>query len=398
MLRSSILLYRNAYSGLSTPVWWLSLVMLVNRSGTMVIPFLTVYLREDLGFSISEAGWVMGCFGVGSLLGGFFGGKLTDRVGFYGVQFWSLVLSGLLFILLSKMNSFWQVSLATLLLSTVNESFRPANGAAIAYYSSPENRTRSYSLNRLAINLGFSIGPALGGIIASASYEWLFWIDGFTCVMAALLLRFALPPVKGDKQIRHEKQVKNLESAFRDKVYMQFMFFVFLTGFCFLLLFSIVPMYYKEVVQMSKLTIGLLLGANGLLIVFIEMVLVYKLEQKQSHVHVMGIGTFLIGLSFLVLNIAPVFAIAVLGMLIVTFGEMLLFPFVNTYWVGRSKEHNRGQYAAVFTMSFALAHIFAPTVGAQIVNHFGYSALWYSAFGICTVAAVGFNQILKKKG
>lgn len=394
MIRTSIALYRNAYSGISPSVWWLSLVMFVNRSGTMVIPFLTVYMKKELHFTITQAGLVMGMFGVGALLGGYLGGRLTDKVGFYPVQFWSLFLHGVLFIVLSQMKTFWEVGGCIFLLSTIGESFRPANSAAIAYYSQPESRTRSYSLNRLAINLGFSIGPAIGGILAAISYQWLFWADGITCIFAVLLLRALLPPVKNITPAHAEvKKGDPSTSAYHDRVYMLFMFYVFLVAFCFLLMFSIVPLYYAQQVKLSESTIGILLASNGLLIAIVEMVMVYKLEGKRTATYYVSLGALLIGFSYLVLNLEQSLIIVALGMLILTVGEMLMFPFINTFWVGRSKDHNRGQYAAVFTMSFALAHIAAPTLGAYIADHFGYHTLWYIVFLICLIASIGFYKI-----
>ena len=158
MIKSSIAVYRNAYIGLSDATWWLALVMFVNRAGTMVLPFLTVYLREDMHYSIAAAGWEVALFGIGALLGNFIGGRLTDKIGFSPVQFWSLFLNGVLFIVLGQMRTFWQIGSCMFIIGVVGEAFRPANAAAVANYSRPENRTRSYSLNRLAINLGFSIG------------------------------------------------------------------------------------------------------------------------------------------------------------------------------------------------------------------------------------------------
>ena len=187
MLQASLQLYRNAYSGLSRPIWWLSLVTFINRCGTMVIPFLTVYLT-DRGYSLAQAGYIMAAFGAGSILGGYIGGRMTDRFGFFYVQVISLLLNGIMFIVLGYMETLWQIGICIFVLSSLGESFRPANSAAIAAYSDDANRTRSYSLNRLAINLGFGIGPAVGGLLASKSYMLLFWADGITCMVASLVL------------------------------------------------------------------------------------------------------------------------------------------------------------------------------------------------------------------
>src|SRR5438045_959499 len=262
MIKSSIAVYRNAYIGLSDATWWLALVMFVNRAGTMVLPFLTVYLREDMHYSIAAAGWEVALFGIGALLGNFIGGRLTDKIGFSPVQFWSLFLNGVLFIVLGQMRTFWQIGSCMFIIGVVGEAFRPANAAAVAYYSQPGNRTRSYSRNRLAINLGFSIGPAVGGLLA---FQYLFWADGITCMLAALLLRIALPPViMTNKREGDTKAEQNSSSVWKDKIYLGFTFFIFLSALCFLQMFSLLPVFFKEQLYLSKPVIGLVLALNGL--------------------------------------------------------------------------------------------------------------------------------------
>ncbi|HMQ90537.1 MAG TPA: MFS transporter, partial [Flavilitoribacter sp.] len=168
MLAPAIRLYRHSFSGLSRDIWLLSLVMLVNRAGTMVIPFLTIYLTGQKGFRLEEAGWVMSSFGLGSVLGAFIGGKLTDRIGYYPVQFWSLALGGFCFLGLQFVNGVAAMCAATFILSTIADAFRPANQTAVAFHSRPENRSRAFALVRLAVNLGFSAGPGMGGVIGRA--------------------------------------------------------------------------------------------------------------------------------------------------------------------------------------------------------------------------------------
>jgi predicted MFS family arabinose efflux permease len=175
MLSYTAKLYKDAYSGLSKNSWYLSVVMLINRSGTMVVPFLSIYCIQQLHFSIVQAGTIMALFGVGALAGAFLGGKLVDKIGFYDMQVGALITGGLLFLLLGFLENYTVLAIGSFVLSLCNESFRPANSAAIAHYSNDSNKTRSYSLNRLAINLGWAVGGGLGGFLASINYHLLFW-------------------------------------------------------------------------------------------------------------------------------------------------------------------------------------------------------------------------------
>lgn len=396
MLQASVHLYRNAFSGISKPVWWLSLVMLVNRSGTMVIPFLTVYLTGK-GYTLTQAGLVMAAFGAGAIFGGFIGGKLTDRFGFFAVQIGSLFLNGMLFIVLSYMQTLLQIGVCIFVLSSLGEAFRPANAAAIAFYSNDSNRTRCYSLNRLAINLGWAIGPAIGGILASINYNLLFWTDGITCMIAACLLYIFLSSEDNEKTEKETgPSTITGRSPYKDKNFLLGMFFLMLIGFCFFQLFSIVPVFYKESVGLSEAIIGIVLAANGLIIVLVEMVLVYKLEKRNKTLVYMVYGCFLIALSFLLLAVAPVLALVLLSMLVITFGEMLLFPFTNDFWVRRTNNFNRGQYAAVYTMTFAIGQVLAPLFSSQIAIALGFTGLFIIDFALCSLAAFGFIWLRKR--
>ena len=396
MIATTARTYRNAYSGLSRSTWLLSLVMLINRSGTMVIPFMTLYLT-GIGYSIGQAGIVFGLFGAGAFSGAYFGGRLTDKIGFYPVQLITLTGGGILFMVLGQMHSYSLICLFTFLVSFVNEAFRPANSTAIAFYSKEENRTRSYALNRLAINIGWAVGSGLGGIIAEYSYELLFWIDGITNICAALLMWFFLKPVdfKPVKKTAEQQSVP-VRSAYRDKVYLWFILITMLFASCFFQIFTNLPVFFKNELHFSKPFIGFLMGINGIIIALVEMVLVYKLEGKRKSTIYIILGVGLVGLSFLMLNLPGMgFVLAFVMITLITFGEIFSMPFMNTYWIGRTQSFNRGQYAALYTMAWSAAQCLGPMLGAQLAEHSGFSALWWVVGGLALFASFSFWRLHK---
>ena len=314
--------YKNAYTGLSRPTWLLSIVMLINRSGTMVVPFLTLYLIR-MGYSVSMAGIVFAFFGFGAFSGAYVGGRLTDKIGFYPVQIITLLGGGIMFFVLSEMKTYWSICLFTYLLAFINEAFRPANSTAIAFYSKVENRTRSYALNRLAINIGWALGSSIGGVLADINYTLLFYVDGITNIGAAILIWLFLKPVNAkEENEKHTAPIK-LMSAYRDKTYLLFILLTILFASCFFQFFTnLSPFFYKEL-HFSETLIGFLLAINGVIIAVIEMVLIYKLEGKGRDIQYISIGILMVGVAFFMLNIpgmGPILDFCTITLL--TFGEI----------------------------------------------------------------------------
>ncbi len=392
--------YINTFKGLSKEVWWLALITLINRAGTMVIPFLSLYLTDDLDFTLKNVGWIMTAFGLGSVAGSWLGGKLTDRIGYYKVMVRSLLTTGFLFIALQFLTTFVSFCVGIFFIMLVADMFRPAMLVALSAYSKPENKTRSVTLIRLAINLGFSAGPAIGGlIITTISYGGLFWIDGITCILATLLLIKVLHP-KTTKTLDTIK-VENPQSAYKDKAFLIFLVSMTLFGIIFLQYFSTMPLYYKDVHTLTEFEIGLLMGMNGFIIFALEMPLIKWLEKsKYSKVGLMLFGAFLTTISFLVLNLTSWIGILIIGMLLMTIGEMIAFPFSNAFAMDRAKKGNQGEYMALYSMSFSVAHIFGHNAGMRMVDGFGFDNTWYiiTILGVlCVILLFLLKQYLKTK-
>lgn len=388
--------YINTFKGLSTEVWWLALITLINRAGTMVIPFLSLYLTKSLDFSLSDVGWIMSAFGAGSVVGSWLGGKLTDQIGYYKVMVFSLVASGFLFIGVQFLNTFVSIMLGVFLLLMVADMFRPAMFVALSAYSKPENKVRSVTLIRLAINLGFSAGPALGGlIITTLSYGGLFWVDGLTCMIAGVILLNVLNPKTA--RVADNIKVENPQSAYKDKEYLIFLLAMLLFSIAFLQYFSTVPLFYKEVHQLSEFEIGLLMGLNGFTIFILEMPTVKILEKSlYTKLGLIIFGSVLTALSFLVLNLSTWVGVLIIGMLLMTIGEMIAFPFSNAFALDRAKKGNQGEYMALYSMSFAIAHIIGHNSGMQIISVFGYQITWY-VVTLIMIICIATLLVLKKR-
>lgn len=382
--------YIESFRDLSKEIWYLSLISLVNRAGTMVIPFLSLYLKKDLGFTNNEVSWIFVFFGIGSVIGSWLGGKLTDIIGFYKVMIISLFVTGLSFIALQYISSFWGLCIGVLLTMSIADSFRPAVFVAIKAYSEPENQTRSVGLIRLAINAGMGIGPTLAGLlIVLKGYNILFWIDGFTCIIAIILFYYLVKETKtkpSETREFHQNLDKNV--VYKDVTFWIHSVICFLFGMAFFQLFTTLPLYYNEIFHLNEFKIGIILFLNVAIIVVFEMPMLNYLEKRLIPVtkHII-MSCLLLMLSFLVLYQNFWIGVLIISIVLMTLSEMLGFPYTNKFALHRAKDGLEGSYMAIYAMSFSLAHIFSPKIGLTVIDYYGYQINWLvtASYGLLAI-------------
>lgn len=391
--------YKTSFSGLSKETWLLSVVILINRCGYMAVPFMGLYVTQSLHRSSGDAGLIMLFFGVGSILGAAAGGKLTDMFGFRPVQIFSSIIGGAFFLGFSSITNFTFLCGFALLISFFYDAFRPANFTAIAAYASPGNETRSYSLNRLATNVGWAFGITMGGVIASYNYKLLFLVDGVVSIGVGIAIFLLLPAVKGfSKAIKEKAEGILVRKPWQDLLYIKFLLLTMVFATCFFLMFRVAPVFFKEVWHLNEALIGLVLGVNGVIIALFEMVMISNIENKKSVMFYIVAGVLVVGFSFACLMLPkfmPV-VVALISVICFTFGEMLSIPFINTIVIKRSNEFNRGQYAAGYTVAWSAAQVLGPISGFYLAEKFGYTMLWISITVLLIFCAYGYSLNLRK--
>jgi predicted MFS family arabinose efflux permease len=399
-VNSLLALYKQSFTNIQRTIWVLSIATFINRSGSMVLLFTSLYLTKELHFTIAEAGVTLGFYGVGSVLGSYVGGWLTDRKNFFTIMIFSLIVSGLILLLLLFASTPFFVSLIIFAYAFTGDIFRPANSKGIAVYSTVENRTRSVSLMRLAVNLGFSIGPAIGGFVALyLGYKWLFVIDALTSFGAAWMLFVYLPKSPNvPEQKLSEVVADGNTSAYKDIQYLIFIVLVSLFGVCFFQFFASVPQYFSKECDFDEGTIGLLLGFNGLLVVIIEMPLITFLGHTKKMFRFIILGVLCIPVSFIILMFGKGGIIAaILYTLFITLAEIFAMPFMMNYSLSQPNKNRQGQYSALYSISYGLANIAAPTLGLGIANKYGFNAMFYFFITLSIVAAIGFGWLNRRK-
>ncbi len=393
-------LYKEAFSNLQRNIWILAISMFINRSGSMVLLFTSLYITNELHFTIIDAGFVMSFYGIGSVLGSYTGGWLTDRRNHFDIMVYSLSASGFILLLLLATTSLAGIASVIFFYAFSADMFRPANSSAIADYTTTTDRTRSVSLVRLAVNLGFSVGPAIGGFVALyLGYKWLFVIDACTSFAAAIMLYMYLPRKKSELD-RHKNEVlsNRSTSAYRDYRYLLFILLVAMYGICFFQLFASMPQYFNQVCHYSEDTIGLLLALNGLLVVIIEMPLITVLEKKKKTFLYIIIGVICLPFSVSILRLGEgMMAMAIIYTLFITMSEIFAMPFMFNYAISRPQKERQGQYSALYSISYGLANIAAPSLGLGIAGKYGFDTMFIFFIVLSILVALAFSALSKNQ-
>jgi predicted MFS family arabinose efflux permease len=385
--RLAVRAYREAYAGLPRAAWLLALLELVNRSGMMVLFFLTLYMTRRLGFSVVQAGYVMSAYGIGSMLGTYFGGRLCDRLGAYHVQKLSLAASAVLLIVLQLPRSPWLLALLALALAAVQDALHPANAAATAQLCAPKLRAKGFALHRLAGNLGISIGPVVGGYLAQRDYKALFWADGLT-TFAAFALALVFLPSAGPHAGAGTRHALPARSPWRNPGFVKLLPLVFGVGLIFAQFFTMFPLYLRSAYGLAESSVGRLVAVNTVLIVAVEMLLLHALRQRRPE-GVVAVGTVLLGLGFGLMPFGSGATYAAFTVVVWTFGEMLTLPTLMSLVTLRSDPEALGEYQGLNSLAFAAASTVGPMAAAWLYTAAGCDAVWYAcgALGLLLGAA-----------
>ncbi len=386
--------------GLDRAVWVLCATTLINRMGTMVLPFLVLYLSRGLHLSPARAGLALTVYGVGALVMGPFAGRLCDRVGALGIMAASLFLSGAALLLFPLVRGYGPVLAATFLWALVNEAYRPAAMAILAGLAAPGQRKAVFALNRLAVNLGMSVGPALGGFLAMVDFRWLFWVDGATSLLAFGFLWLMTPrhqTAAGGGAALPEDEGGGAPSgrALANGPFLFFLAAIVPTVIVFFQIDAAFPLHLVKDLHMPEAVYGLFFTVNTVLIIFLEVPLNAAMA-RWSHRRSLTLGALLTGAGFGALALAGGYWSVGMTVVIWTFGEMILFPGSAAAVADWAPPDRRGEYMGLYAMTFSLCFTAGPWLGTLVLEKLGSRPLWGLCLllGCCTAAMVGSMRSL----
>jgi predicted MFS family arabinose efflux permease len=375
--------------------WIIAATSLVNRAGVMALPFLVLYLTRHLKVPATLAGLALSIYGIGGIVTAPFAGRLSDRVGPFTVMRASLTLTAVILFIIPLAHSVAVVFGLTFLWATVAEGNRPATMSALTASTPPEQRKAAIALNRLAVNLGMSIGPAVGGFLATASFPLLFVVDGATSLAAAFVLSLLLRRARNADiaapnpvdATAERRVVRSAKSVWRDRSAVEFLFAIFLVNLVFMQNQGALPLYVVRDLHHPESFYGMMFVVNTLLIVAIEVPLNLAMSHW-PHRPALMVGIFLTAVGFGSLAFGSGTAFVIGTVVVWTFGEMILFPVATAFVADIAPPGKSGEYMGAFSSVFSSALVVGPWLGVAALDRFGPKIMW-SGVLMCGLVAVG---------
>ncbi|MEV4707591.1 MFS transporter [Actinoplanes sp. NPDC049316] len=379
---------REAAGGLPRQFWFLWTGTLINRLGAFVVIYLAIYLTQDLHFSQSQAGLVLGAYGVGGAIGTMTGGVLTDRWGRRPTMLTAQFGAATLMLTLGFAGEFWQLLAGAWLLGVFAEGVRPAFQAMMVDVVPDRDRIRAFSLNYWAVNLGFAGAAILAGFAAKFDYLLLFVVDAGTTLITALISLVFIAETRPVRvAVRRARGGPGLGTVFRDRVFVGFLALNFVIVLVIMQHMSTLPIAMSAD-GLSPATFGWVIAVNGLLIVAGQL-FVPKLIDGHHRSRVLALATLIMGVGFGLNAFAGSAAFYAMTVVIWTLGEMLQSPSNSALVAELSPSLLRGRYQGVNSLSWSAGSALAPVIGGFVQQHAGSAVLWLGCAALGVLVAVG---------
>jgi MFS family permease len=378
-------------SGFPPGYWWLWTSTLVNRLGTFVVPFLTIYLTTQRGYSAAHAGLVVAIYGIGASLGALLGGELTDRAGRRATMAGAQLAAALTAAVFGLVTGPIAIVVLAFLFGVSSSASRPAVAAMIADIVEPGDRVRAYAINYWAINIGFAVSAAIAGFVAREGYVWLFIGDAVTTFVCAVVMWFKLPETHSRPR-GGPVEAASVGPVLRDGRFL----LLCLLGFAMWMIFhqgsSSLPVAMSRN-GISPVAYGLVIALNGLVIVVLQIPVTGALRGR-GRAGVLALSALLTGVGFGMTGFAGTSIVLYAASVVVwTLGEMAYSPAVSASLAEMARGHTHGRYQGVYAFGTSMAAFLGPLAGGVVLDRWDGPALWLGCAALGLVAAAGFRWL-----
>jgi MFS family permease len=373
-------------------IWIHFAATLINRLGTMAIPFLVLYLTQERGFDPEHAGLMLGIYGGTSLVITPIMGKWADKIGHVRMMKASLLSSGLVLLSYPFARTPAQVTIATILFAITAEAFRPASLSVLTDLAPAAQRKAAFAANRLAINLGMSVGPAVGGYLAEVSFPAIFRVDGSSTLLAWMLLTLT-----GFKVVEHAAGSSSAHGrgslpGYKNPLLITFLVACVPLAAVFFQHEGALPLDVVRDLGMKESFFGWMFTINTILIVLFE-VRLNLTTSHWSHGRSLATGGMFLAAGFGAMAFATTPISVAATVVVWTIGEMILLPSMSNFVAEIAPPDRRGEYMGLYSMSWGIAFAVGPWLGTVVLERFGRVTLWSGCFVAAALAAAALARL-----
>lgn len=387
------------YLALPRAIFVLCLGTFINRAGTFLVPFLTLYLTSSLGLGSAFATQAMGLYGLGGIVAALTGGQLADRIGRRTVMLVSLLGAASILLFFGRLTSPPAILAAVVAFAFLGEMYRPAAMAMLADLTTPAQRPTAFSLMYLTINLGMTISPIVGGVIAQRSFQWLFWGDALTSAVYAAILFVAVRETLPARRAAGGAAAAPAHPPFGavarrvlgHGAFQVFLLATLLVSITYMQSHTTLPLYMKDL-GLTPQHYGLVVAVNAFMVVCLQLPFT-TLTGRLPREAMLVVSSLFMAAGFGLTGFATT-PLWLAGTVVVwTVGELLQAPYLSSVVADLAPANLRGTYMGMLTLTFSGSLMVGAPLGGAVLERFGPGALWAGTLGIAVAGAALYAAV-----
>ena len=389
--------------------YWLMItgIVISTAGGSMIWPFIVIYAGNKLNMPLSTVAALISINAGTGLISSFIAGTLADKIGRKAVMVFSLTVNGMAYLLLIGAETYLQFAGLMVMIGLSNPLYQVGADAMLADMIPSEQRTEAYAINRIANNAAFALGPAMGGFLATRSYDLAFYGASIGFITYSLLLLFQAretliitAQTDSGTRLTGKDVFQSYSRVFKDKPYLIFVALVSLGLIAPTMLWILMPVYAKTNYGIPEALYGWIPTTNAIMCVFIQY-FVTRITRRHETLPVVGVGILIYALGAGSVAVMGSFWGFWLSMVVLTFGELTLVPTVSKYVADIAPADLRGRYMSIHWLGWGLARTLSPIIGGFLNDNISPRAIWIGGLLIGLTSVLGiflFNRLSASQG
>jgi len=382
------------YARLDRRIWSIAGVRTINTMGlSLAMAFMAIYLVNERGASAKLYGLIYLVANIGQSWAQGYAGELSDRLGRRRVMSSALLIRSVVIVLLGVEvlhgAPIWILACTLVMSATLRGCFEPVAYALVADVAAPEDRVLAFGLQRMGTNLGWAVGPAAGGLLATViPYGTVFFCAAGALVLAGLATSRIADPAHLLKDDDDEQVKVSMRDALGEALgrvdYTLFLVCAFLITLAHVQLFSTMSIFATSELDLSAADLGMVFMVNGLAVLAFQIPAVALIGRIGTNRAVI-LGSSLYVVAFLAIGAASGFPSLALAIFILTLGEVILAPAHQTVGASLGDPKRMGRAFGLIGTAQMLGVAVAPLAGGLLYDHLRHRPLLM--WGILAAAA-----------